>query len=161
MQSNKVILVRTLAASQFRGALAQHAIATLDLDPVQGGGSALGPHAECHIEAISILSAQNLAWEIYLYRRSTFNQAAIDDNYLAGRHVFAATDGLQIAATGPFLYYTSNVNIPYWDEEPRNSTVPQGRIHLGLVNRSVTGKSADDAGAISIRLICSPGFGGI
>ena len=154
MQPGIVHYVRTLAASQFRAALAQNAIATLDLDPAIQGVS-LGPHAACHVVGVQILSAEQLDWGVYLYRKNTYNVATIDSNFLAGYWEFVASTARRIAATGPYIYFdASSPQIPYWDEDRL------GQIHMGLVNRSAAGKSADDAGAISVRLFLQLGIGG-
>lgn len=97
------------------------------------------------IESISILSDQNLGWEIQVYSRDTFDNADLDlDTYL-GSVRFAEGDGLQVAGAGAFRYDATNLGIAYIDSDGTRE------IHAKLVNRSVIGKNAGATGEIVVK----------
>lgn len=158
MVSGQLIPVRTDPATQFTAALAQNAALTLNLaqpvgTQVQGngyvdGGLASGGSVRSRLRSIVIASVENLAWEVWLWGKDTFNASLTDPAvvYPVGRWSFTANMGLQIAGAGLWYYYIDGLDQPYVDLDKT------GEVHLMLVNRSAAGKSADTAGAILVQL---------
>lgn len=155
MQLGQVFKVRTDKDVDFTAAAAQNAMITADLinNSVGAGGN-----ARSRIKSISILSDQNLAWEVNFFGDSNFmvNQANLDSVLFLGRWTFQVADGLQIAATGPYLYYVDGLDIPYLDADGATPPAHVGQIHVGLVNRSATAKNAGATGEIVLELGVEP-----
>ena len=165
MQAGQIILVRTNPATQFTGTLAQNAAATVSLatmlpagtiigDGYVDGGLGAGLTVRARLRGLTIVSMENLAWEVWLWAKDTFNTfSVLGDLMPLGRWSFAAGDGVQIAGTGPYYYYVDGNDQPYID------ALRKGEINLMLVNRSITGKSAGDPGAILLQLAFEPTYG--
>lgn len=157
MQVGQLVIVRTDPATQFVGALAQHAAETADLitgaaiGQVDGGLSA-GKTLKSRLRALLIASVQNLAWEIVLWGKDTYNTGAIADQFPLAQWNFAVNDGAQIAGTGLYYYYVDGLDAPYVDLDHT------GELHLMLINRSATGKNAG-ADQILIQLQFEPALG--
>lgn len=136
------ILLATVAATHFRGTLAQHAAAELNLDVKSAG---LGLHAECRIKAVRIVSVQQLSWEVWLCGRATFTHLTNPDaDSFLGSWTFVQQSGLQRGGAGLYHYYVDGNDIEYLDADNTST------LHLVLINRSSGGKLADDAGAVKI-----------
>lgn len=157
MQAGQLILVRTDPATQFTGALAQNAAATVNLamnftgpagdgyvDPGLGAGKTL----KARLRSILIQSRENLDWEVWLWGKNTFNASATDpaQNFPFGFVALAGSGAKQIAGAGLYTYFVSGVDVPYLDLDV------SGQLHLMLVNRAGAGKSAGAAGAVGIQL---------
>ena len=151
MQAGRWQTISTSAANDFRGTLAQDAAATLNLNVSSSG---LPTNAECVVRAVRVLSVENLAWEIRLYRTRAFNAPTPDADRFAGRWTFVAGDGTRIGSSGLYEYYIDGNDIAYGDEDQ------QSELHLALVNRSAAGKSAGDTGAVRIELVVQEAAGG-
>lgn len=133
----------------FRGTIAQNAAAQIDallpptLQDVNG-------QARFVISSLTIVSIQNLAWEIWIWRKAARNTLTAGvtsgGSDFVGRWTFAAGDAVQEAGTGDFVYYIDGLDIPYSDDDH------SGKLHIDLINRSVTGKSSGDAGAVQVKV---------
>lgn len=132
-------------AGLFAGALAQNAAlnARITLDEAIGAGRA----ADCLVRAIRIVSADNLAWELWFWHNKLFQTGDARERF-AGKYAFANTAGTQIAATGNFYYYVDGLRIPYVDDDGHNdvgdpNTPSQVRsfLNVTLINRSAGGKT--------------------
>jgi hypothetical protein len=159
-QAGNIYIVATNSRADFTATLAQNAALTLRKSLGAGFGGRL------RLRSVAIVSAQNLGWEVQLYRTSNAYNippgGTIDNINFAGKVVFVAADGVQIAAAGSYFYYIDGKDIQYHDLDSVNAqlqpiaTAPpvdlSPYLNLVLINRSATGKNADDAGAISIRL---------
>jgi len=135
-------------STQFRGALAQNAGVDLDflLPPTLQGinGTAWGT-----IKSLTIVSIQNLDWELWLWQSATHSTltaavTAAGSNWI-GRWTFVAGDAVQKAGTGDFQYYIDGLDIPYFDADKA------GKLHLTLLNRNAVSKLANDAGAVQVK----------
>ena len=129
--------IRTDKDVDFIGAQAQNVSDNADIAGLNGNTG--------RIRSITILSIQNLAWEIQYYSADTFRDADPDvDAYLESIK-FAEGDGLQDDATGLFRYSVSGLDIPYVDDDASTT------LHLSLVNRSAAAKNAGATGEIVVR----------
>ncbi|MCI0341692.1 MAG: hypothetical protein L0216_11190 [Planctomycetales bacterium] len=129
-------LIRSDKDVNFTGSLSQGASATANLTGL--------PANSGRIESVSILSDQNLAWEIALFTKDTFTNADLDlDTYLASVR-FAEGDGLQMDAVGAWRYDAHGLWLPYRDQDATSE------LHVALVNRSSTAKSAGSSGEIVV-----------
>jgi hypothetical protein len=159
-QAGNLYSVASSSTADFQGTLAQNAAAVwrVQLPAALGGRSRL--------RNATIISIQNLDWEVQLYRTSNGGTpyaippgGTIDNIQLAGRYRFFAADGTQVAATGPYTYYIDGMDIAYHDLDSANASISPSNLNslypflnLVLVNRSAAGKSAGAAGALTIRL---------
>jgi hypothetical protein len=111
--------------------------------------------SQVRLNNIEIISDQNLAWEVWLWATSSFNNNAsdLDAVYPYGRWAFTAADGVQIAATGPFYYFISGLGVPYQDGQNLS------KLNVMLVNRSATSKNAGASGEIVIKFALEPAVG--
>lgn len=134
-------------SAQFRASIAQNAKSDLDLAlPTTLAG--VNGDARGSLRSLTIVSIQNLAWELWLWESATHSTltAAVTaaGSNVIGRWTFAAGDGIQ-DISGDFIYYIDGLDVPYFDADKT------GKLHLSLVNRSVTTKSANDAGAVQVK----------
>lgn len=150
MQAGKVVIARTSASTQFREALAQNAALFLSLD-VKGLG--VGQRVDALLRGIQILSVENLAWEIWLFRNSQFNNADADVNRAHGRWSFVAANAVRIGGAGLYNYYIEGLQVPVHDEDNTS------RVHMALINRSAASKTAGDGGELAIALTLEPQLG--
>lgn len=160
MQRGNLIPCATDPAQHFVGALAQGAIATLNLHMDEG--IAAGRHCRSILRHLTIVSAQQLAWEIVLFTSRGFNIADVASTHYLSGWQFSASNGKQYGAS-PFYYQASNIDLPYWDADFTDRALPKelqgGFLHLMLINRSPTAKLAGAAGAILITGYFEPTYG--
>lgn len=102
--------------------------------------------AVCVIRDILILSKEQLAWTVQFYTKDTFSTTDADTDAFAGQHIFANTDGLQVAGAGLYRYFIANLEIPYEDNDNTRE------VHVRLVNRSAGAKTAGTNGEMTIEL---------
>jgi hypothetical protein len=148
-QTGKVVLVTTDAATQLRAALAQNAALNLSLDISK---YAFGSRVDAIIRSLQIVSAENLAWELWFYRKNTYDAGVADAVRWCGYWQFGTT-AVRIGAAGYYYYYIDGLGIPYIDED--NSS----KLHFSLINRSAAAKSANDAGLIKVGAVLEPALG--
>lgn len=135
--------VRTDKDVEFTGAIVQNAAEEENL-VIPSGLSGMNGQVELILRGLSIVSDQNLAWELQFYSSDAFQEANLDADGYIGRWSFAAADGVQIGATGSYNYYIDGLEIPLWDDDKT------GEIHVALVNRSATSKNAGATGEIVV-----------
>ena len=159
-QAGNLYILSTSSTADFQAALATNAAATLRM-PLP---AALGSRSRWR--GLTILSAENLDWEVALYKTSNaYNIPAggtIDNIHLAGRYRFYASDGTQVAGAGSYMYYIDGMDIPYHDLDSANAQLQPTMngslnnlapyINIVLINRNAAAKSAGAAGALSMRL---------
>ena len=153
---HQVFTVRSDKDTHFTGEIVQHAGEKENL--VMPGS--LGGRSR--IVGVRIISDENLAWEPNIFGSDAFEGGApgadLDTDSFLGRHAFAVGDGLQIAATGPYYYFVSDLDIPYRDgDHPGPSGVSASpELHVWLVNRSAGAKTAGAAGEIMVEFLLVP-----
>ena len=149
-QTGRVFFATTDKDVDFTGALAQNAAATASIAVPQMPSS-----SQVRLNNIEIISDQNLAWEVWLWATSSFNNNAsdLDAVYPYGRWAFTAADGVQIAGTGPWYYFISGLGVPYQDGQNLS------KLNVMLVNRSATSKNAGASGEIVIKFALEPALG--
>jgi hypothetical protein len=156
MQAGHLIRVRTDKDTHFLGAIAQDngLHETLTVDPQ---GLAAGKHCRGRLKALRILSKENLAWEVWLFGNSLFDNADADLERFLGRWTFAAGDGIRATVGGGaddhYHYYIDGLDVGIEDLDRA------GALYIRLVNRSVAAKSADAAGALVIEFVIEPTLG--
>ena len=142
----KTWVVRSDKDTHFTGALIQNAMELETLgDPATENKR---DQTRSIIQRISIISEQNLDWDIVLFR-STFAPPLTLDCDLDPTIdwvTFEVADGVQVAAAGLYRYSYTSLQILYW-----NTDAP-GAIHVGLVNRNAVAKGAGAAGEIIVEL---------
>lgn len=140
-----IATLRSQAETNFTGALVQNAAATANL-VVPVNLTSLGLQTRARIQSVAILSAQNLAWEVWFFGRDLFQESDIDADTFLGRVAFVANDGSRIAAAGAYYYFAAPSGILYQDQDNTRE------IHVMLINRSAGAKDAGAAGEISVAI---------
>lgn len=137
-QDDEVSIVTTDKDSHFTGALAQNAkedeSIVVDLKDDR-----------CVIVSIALQSDENLAWDVFFWKTSEFDNTNLDDDDFIGYVSFAAADGVRIGGAGQYYYSKDSLAIPYVDEGDAS------KLHVSLVCRSAAGKTAGAAGEVVIR----------
>lgn len=161
MQIGNIEYVASDPASDFTAAIVQDAAAYADL--LLPGSVSAGRTARARIKCLSIQSVENVAWEIWFFRKQRTGAEVITDVAFAGFWSFAAADAVQIGGAGLYYYYVDGLDIPYSNED----LLPNGRpdedgqrkyLHLALIPRGA-GKSAAAAGEIRIQVDLEPTLG--
>lgn len=162
MQAGSVYRVRTVAATQFAGALAQNAGAVETLDffanpPTFKGdlmGIAAGKHCRVRVREIRIVSVQQLSWELWALATATIGTGLIGDQKMLGQWQFDSGSGLQASGDGFFYYYVGGLDLAYenLDVDASGNILQTGKMYLRLINRSVTAKIAGALGNIEVEL---------
>lgn len=154
MTGHQVLRVRSDKDEHFTGAIVQHAEERENITmPAALGG-------RLRLVCITLISDQQLAWELDFWFSKTFSGAAVgadlDLDTFAGKWAFAAADGTQIGGAGPYYYHISGLDIPYRDNDHPQTTAQakkaevasNPKLHVCLVNRSAAAKTAGAAGEI-------------
>lgn len=154
MSKLSIEYLRSDKDTHFTGALAQNAIEVESINFPSIWRTA-GVN-ECIIEGLSIQSDQNLEWDVYIFTSSEFDNTDLDLDVMIDMFNFPTTAGKTIAGANQYYYPfpANNISIPYSDAENT------GKLHVGLVNRSATGKNAGATGEIVIRFALRPIYGG-
>lgn len=160
-QRGNVYPCATDPSTQFRGALAQNAFDTLNLKLDEG--IAAGRHCRSILRHLTVISAQQLSWEIALFTTRDFSVGAVSTASYLTSWRFSYANGIQYGVGTPYYYQASNIDLPYWDADFTNRGLPQdqqgGYLHLMLVNRSMTAKLAGDPGMLKITGYFEPTYG--
>lgn len=149
-----LILVESVVATHFTTALAQNAMEIESLTSPDTRDT-----DEFIIEAVSIIVdafAADTAFNVVFFDTPT--QTAIVDNDPFIEFVnFSGVSGITIGAGGggtQRYHSTSGFAIPYKD------TLGGGQIHVGIVNRTATGKPAGATGELKLKLWVRPVYFG-
>lgn len=107
------------------------------------------------ITGITIVSDQNLAWDVYLWGTDGFDDSDLDAENFLGRFSFLSSDGDQLGGSGQYYYSTSHASqsfqpIPYADADNGNE------LHISLVNRSASAKNAGATGEVVVTVHYAP-----
>jgi hypothetical protein len=162
--------LRSNPASDCTDALAQGQRCTMNLK-IQGPQRSRGssPTAmEGIVRSITLLSIENLAWDINIYTSDKFGRTNMDDDPFLDYHAFAASDGKQTSATAGFgdqyRYAVTGMTVHYRDRDRvvRDGTGKgpidpgESQLHIEVVNRDSTVKSEGSAGAIAVIIGIEP-----
>lgn len=135
--------VRTDKDTEFTGAIVQNAAEEENI-VISSGLSGMNGQVELVLRGVSIVSDQNLAWELDFWASDLFAESNLDADSWIARWSFATGDAVQIAGAGSYYYYIDGLEIPLWDNDK------SGEIHVALVNRSATSKNAGATGEIVV-----------
>ena len=107
------------------------------------------------ITGITVVSDQNLDWDVQFYSTDGFDDTDLDLDTFLGAFKFVAADGDQVAATGPYKYSTSSssnrfIGIDYVDVDATKE------LHVKLVNRNATSKNAGATGEVVLTFTYLP-----
>ncbi len=98
------------------------------------------------INRVTVLSDQNLSWDVMLFRNNTSQpNADLDLDAMVHWVSFANTDAVQVTDTADkFRYSLSELNLKY---------NPDDRVfHVGLINRDTAAKNPGASGEVVIEL---------
>ncbi len=117
------------------------------------------------VRAITLISLQNLSWELWLFDRAVnLTNDPMTDRFLAMwqfPEAVAAGPGFTVtpAAGGGantlFRYYVDGNLQPYWDRDAADANAGPGGpapayLHVRLVNRSVASKAISELGPLTV-----------
>ena len=148
MQYPATVLITSNPAVDFIAGCAQDAGIAADL--VVPKAVARQGDVSASLWGITILSVQNLAWEVWAFARDTGPSGVIATEVFLGRWTFSAADAVRVGGAGLYHYSKTGLDIPYRDEDLT------GELHLLLVNRSVAAKNAGVTGAVKVTVILQP-----
>ena len=135
-------VVRSDKDTHFTGALVQNAMELEVLGDVAPTSSNRIPTIRSKITRVTVISEQNLAWDIMLFKAAFTPPLTTDPDLhpLVDWLSFLAIDAVRVAGAGLYLYTWSGMEFPYY------TTDVMGRIHVGLINRDAVAKLAGGAG---------------
>jgi hypothetical protein len=145
MQAGVIFPVSSIDGTHFVGSLAQNASLAEDL-PL-GGALGAGGATACRIRGMSIVSSDNLAWEVQVFGAHDGPSPDPNLDRFLGYRGFMTGGAIQIGAL--WYYYIDGLDIPYRDQDLGQHVgaavnIPQ--LHLRLANRSAGAKTAYSAG---------------
>jgi len=137
--------------TDFEATLAENAILSESIDMPTDWQTA--DIQKCIISEMSVQSDENLDWELLFWANGDYNNTDLDLSKVITRISLAATTADQIAGSNQYIYDNPLAqSIEYVDEDNTS------KIHISLINRSASAKSADPNGSIVIRIGCTPYF---
>lgn len=131
-----VQFVRSVATVNFTAVLNQNEGEEENLTGLNGNAG--------RIRSITIMSKENLAWEVAFYDSDAFTHTSPDSDHFLDSHRFAEGDGLQDDGTGLYRYAVTGLDIPYLDTNSTNE------LHIRLTNRSAAAKTAGVPGELVV-----------
>lgn len=149
-----IYTVATDKDAHFTGSIAQNASEEENIAlPTYLAG--VNGNARGIIKGFTIISDQNLDWQLVFFGTDGFADTDIDlDTCLASYKFTASTDALQIGGSGSYYYFKDGLELPYEDADKT------GELHVALVNCSATSKNAGATGEIVVKFyIAPPGYG--
>jgi len=153
-KDNRIIILRSDKDTHFTGSLSENAgeLEALTITATQFTN-------EFVIEQISIISNQNLEWDLFIWSSSIGPDTSDydDDTYIEYQN-FPKTTGKQIGGAGGFYYSASDIKIPYRDDDIDERA--NGSVHCTLVNRSSTSKNAGATGEVVVVMYIRPIYEG-
>lgn len=132
--------IRSDKDTHFTGALAQDAV---EHENISLGNALVGVN-ECLIEGVSLLSDENLEWDVFFWTKDTNANADLDLDTFLDYVNFPAKFGKQLGGSGAYYYSATNLGIPYRDDDGSE------KLHISLCNRSTASKTAGANGEVVI-----------
>ena len=148
-------------SADFRGAISPGgASAYADIALASGTPAEVGPH-KCIINSVRILAMQDTDWQVQFHSKSYSLHSASSypnpSNLIGWSNHLSTAQNIPANWTGAatttattygtmYASYVSGLNIPYEDLQG------VGRLHVNLVNRGATGKTAGDVGIVHLRV---------
>ena len=155
-----VLYLRSNAASDCTGILFEGQSCDVDLKIHGQVAPNVSPRSdEVIIKSVTILSIQNLAWDVNIYTKDTRNHEDIDADTFLDYVAFTAANGKQVTpAVGgtAYRYQSRDLNIRYRDMDATEETSTTSEIHLQIINRSTAAKVADSDGKVVVILTVEP-----
>ena len=153
MSSKELQYIKSDKDTHFSGALAQNAIEIEALD-FPSDWQKINV-TSIIIESISIMSDQNLEWDVLLFSTDGTTDTDLDIDSFTDFFNYATTSGKQAAGAGPFYYSSpsNNLQIPYKNAQNKS------KLHVALVNRSATSKNAGATGEFTVEFVVRPVWG--
>ena len=145
VNDHPLVYIESVSTTHFTGALATDAI---EIESIAFPSSIKNTN-EILIEGILLKSVQNLDWNLFFFTNASVNSATIDLDTVLDFVYLPGSAARQIAGTGLY-YYTTGYSVRYKDLDNTK------KLHIGLVNRSVTSKNAGVTGGAVVLLTASP-----
>ena len=143
--------VRSDKDSHFTGALAQNAVETEDIGfPADWATMVL---SKAKILGVTIISDQQLAWDVKFYAKDTHAVTSDLDLDSAIRTLkFDASAGVQEAGANQYYYDIDPTEFPFIYHDEDNTS----EFHVTLINRSATAKNAGATGEVVVIIHAIP-----
>lgn len=131
--------------THFTGALAQNAIENESINMPTDWQTA--GKQKITISEINLQADEDLDMELVLWSSSSYSNTDLDLDKMITRISFTAATAEQIAGAGQYYYENPLVqSIEYIDEDNTS------KVHIGLVCRDASGKSAGASGETVVRI---------
>lgn len=134
--------IRSDKDSHFTGALAMNAFEDENLTGLASN--------KIRIKRVKLQSDQNLDWQLYFWKKDTFDDTDLDLDAFCGRITLTSTIGEQRAGANQYYYDSGIMDIP---EEDLDGSFEQ---HISLVNRSAVAKIAGATGEVICEIEYEP-----
>jgi len=130
-------VIRSNKDTLFTTALATNAI------DIENLGAA--PTPNIIISRVTVLSDQNLDWDLMFFKNNTAQpNADADLDAMVDWVRFEDSDGVQVAGAGLWRYSVSGLELRYASDD--------GNVYVGLINRNAVAKNAGATGEIVVEL---------
>lgn len=149
-QSGPVLKVRTDKDVHFTTAISQNAADEESLSSTYVSAAVRGRNnvARGRVRSIRILSDENLAWEVHFYGNSSFDTTDADTERFLGMWAFVAGDAKTATSDSFYHYYIDGLDIAHESSD--------GLVHLRVINRSASAKTAGANGEMVVELGFEP-----
>lgn len=143
--------VRSDKDTHFSGALAQNAIEAEDIAfPSDWGVMGI---EKVQILGISVISDQQLAWDIKFYGKDTHAVTTdLDLDFFERTFKLNESDGIQEAGANQYYYDLDPTQFPFVYHDQDNTS----EFHITLANRSATAKIAGATGEVVVIIHAVP-----
>ena len=148
-ETNPLTLIRSVMGTNFTGA----AVTNARLDEDIAFPNEIKNSHEVMIESVALIATQNLSYDFYFFSGAAKSNASPDLDTFLDFISFDAAAGFQIAGSGLYYYSRAGLNLNYKDVD---ETTPAALLHVSLVNRSATSKSAGAGGRLVLLVACRP-----
>ena len=141
----QLIPTQTLDSVLKTPGIAQDAGFDFDIPVPVAAGNNFGA-TRVRINSIIILSAENLAWEVWLWSKSAREGAGYDADSWLGRWSFVTTtDAVRKTGDAIYRYFIPDLDIPYVDEDAADGVnTTTGNLHLTIIPRGAAHVAGQD-----------------
>jgi len=107
---------------------------------------------KCSVTNVSILSDQQLDWELQFYSTDAHSNTDADVDTFITALDFIGTDAKQNAGAGLWRYDLDPATFPFEYVDADNTS----EFHITLINRSAVAKNAGATGEVKVRITAEP-----
>jgi len=154
MPNQALVPVRSIEATHFLEALATNAASAMVNLPIPTPGV-----RRWYIRAAQVVGLEPISPEFSFFSTAAGVNADPGLDTFAGSVAFFDADAKRFGAAGVYRWWTDGMQVPCFDADSANQVgIPN--LHVVLVNRSATGKSAGAPGNLQVTFWLEPITGG-